>query len=117
MPKPEEVHMEKAVVLKKLPRTISRLRLRRLRVLKPGDPPQFLFTSVSNTRFDLIHLSSSHTYAEYYHHIPGSLWGYDFSEQLMVMKEAGKWVGYYDGVSFCAEDFCIQGGNKKNGDL
>lgn len=102
---------------KQLPTKVSRPEYHRIRVMKPGDPPKYLYSSVSNARFDLIHLSCSRTSAEYYLHTPGSLFGYDFDEQLIVMMEEGKWFAFYLGRKFEYEQFSILGGNKNHGKI
>ena len=100
--------------INQLPQQLIRSEYHRIRVLKPGDPPKYLYSSDSNARFDLIHLSISGTYAEYYLYAPGSLFNYNFDEELMVMKHEGKWIAHYTGKRFWEEQFSIQGGNTQH---
>lgn len=81
------------------------------RQLKPGDPPNSIYSSRSNSRFVLIYLTSCRTYAEYYLHSPGSLFGYDYSEQLVV-KRLNEWVVTYNGEMFQNEHFKVVHGLK-----
>jgi hypothetical protein len=94
-----KAHLHKAIV---------RPSFQRMRVTKPGDPPKYLYSSESNTRFVLVYLSTSSSYAEYYQHAPNEVFGFDFEEELLVMNEENKWVIYYAGKKFWDEAFSIQ---------
>lgn len=80
------------------------------RVKKKGDPPNKLYSSITNSCFALVYFDRSRNYGEYYLHTPGSLFGYNFDEELMVLKEDGIWVCHYGGTKFVDEQFSIQGG-------
>lgn len=90
---------------------------KKFRILKAGDPPRYLYSSFTHARFDLIYLSPNRKYAEYNLHDPGSLFGYDSEEELMVLLEDGKWIAYYGGIRFWDEQFSFQRGEIKHGKL
>lgn len=71
--------------------------------------PLFLYTS-SGAKFERFYVDERKTYAEYYLCTPDELFGYDFGEQLTVLWEDGRYVGYYDGTQFWDEGFGVQKG-------
>lgn len=75
--------------------------------LEPRELPDFLHSSITNSRFDLIFVSPQNNYAEYYLYDPGSLFGYNFDEELTVLFEENKWFSYYGGNRFWEEQFFV----------
>ncbi|RJG21365.1 hypothetical protein [Paenibacillus thiaminolyticus] len=74
------------------------------KLMKPGYPPNLLFTSETKRCFGLLYVSQVGNYAEYHLIEAGSLWDFDFNEMIRAHKKDSHWIFQYEGEQFKSEE-------------